>query len=344
MSAQKLLSFVVPCYNSQEYMQKCVDSLLLQEEICEIIIIDDGSKDKTGEIADAYAAAHPACIRVVHQPNGGHGEGINSGLAIAEGLYFKVVDSDDWVDETAYRQVVQTLQQLEAQGGVDLMVCNYVYEHLADGYQRVIRFGNAIPEGRVLSWEQTHHFRISQQLSLHSCIYRTEIVRASGLKLPKHTFYEDNLFVYTPLPYVNRLYYLNADFYRYFVGRQGQSVATEGLIRHCKDQRVVSTAVFAAHDVDAIRKERPRLGRYLHHSMSFLLIIAVVFTRLQGTRESDRQVKEFWDELIRINPKKGKRMHVFSRAGVLLLSFPGPIGRGLCKFFYWLSHRVVRFN
>ncbi len=340
----KLITFVVPCYNSEAYMRKCIESLLPAKSFCEIIIIDDGSTDQTGAIADDYAASEPDYIHVIHQPNGGHGEGINSGLAAARGTYFKVVDSDDWVDRAALECVMQTLSLLEEQGGVDLMVCNYVYEHTDTGYQRVIRFGNALPEGRILSWEDTHRFRISQQLSLHSCIYRTETVRSSGLLLPKHVFYEDNLFVYTPLPYVTRLYYLNVDFYRYYVGRQGQSVAKEGLLRHCGDQRTVSVAVFAAHDVDAIRRQHPKLGRYLQHSMSFLLILAVLFTRLHGTREADEQVRAFWRELIRINPRKGKRMYRFSRAGVLLLSMPGYPGRWLCRFFYWLSHRVVRFN
>lgn len=340
----KLITFVVPCYNSQEYMRKCIESLLHAKENCEIIIIDDGSTDKTGAIADTYAAEHPTCIRVVHQPNGGHGEGINSGLAIAKGLYFKVVDSDDWVDLEALKKVVSTLQTLEQVGGVDLMVCNYVYEQVHTGYQKVIRFGNALPEGRVLSWTDTKHFRIDQQLSLHSCIYRTSVVRESGLKLPRKVFYEDNLFVYTPLPYVEKLYYLNADFYRYYIGRAGQSVAKEGVMRHCGDQRLISTLIFGAHDIDEIRKRDRKLARYMHHSMSFMLIIAVIFTRLHNTREADRQIKDFWNGLIEINPKKGKKMRVFSRAGVLILSFPGPIGRQICRFFYWVSHKIVRFN
>ncbi len=340
----KLITFVVPCYNSQDYMKTCIESLLPAKEVCEIILIDDGSTDSTAEIADRYAEEYPDCVRVVHQPNGGHGEGINQGLRLAQGTYFKVIDSDDWVDAAARDRVLQTLAELEQQGGVDLMVCNYVYEKPRDHYQRVIRFGNALPEGRVLAWRDTHPFRISQQLSLHSCIYRTQVVRDSGLQLPKHVFYEDNLFVYTPLPLVKRLYYLNADFYRYYVGREGQSVAKKAVIKRCGDQRTVSELVFAAHDIDAIRKQDPKLGRYLHHSMSFLLILAVLFTRLQNSKEGDMQVKEFWQNLIRINPEKGRHMYRFSRAGVLILSMPGYPGRLLCRFFYWLSHVIVHFN
>lgn len=340
----KLLTFVVPCYNSEAYLHTCVESLLPARAACEIIIIDDGSTDRTGEIADGYASAYPDCVRVIHQPNGGHGAGVNNGLAAAQGLYFKVIDSDDWADGEALARVVETLRELEEQGGVDLLVCNYVYEHMDTGKRQIIRFGNALPEGRVLSWTDTRRFCITQQLSIHSCIYRTETVRKSGVHLPEHVFYEDNLLVYVPLAYVRRLYYLNADLYRYAIGRQGQSVAKESLMRHSGDQRTVSLAVFAAHQVPAIKKENPKLGRYLHHSMSFLMILAILFTRIQNTRASDAQVREFWQEIVRIDPKRGKRLKYFSRAGVFLLSLPGAPGRLFCRVIYAISHKVVRFN
>ncbi|MCH5184182.1 MAG: glycosyltransferase family 2 protein [Oscillospiraceae bacterium] len=340
----KLLTFVVPSYNSEAYLHKCVESLLPAKESCEIIIVDDGSTDRTGEIADAYAAKEPDCVRVIHQPNGGHGSGINNGLKAAQGLYFKVIDSDDWADTEALLRVVETLGALEEQGGVDLMVCNYVYEYTDTGKRQIMRFGNALPEGRILSWSDTHHFYITQQLSLHSCIYRTETLRKSGVCLPEHVFYEDNMFVYVPLAYVQRLYYLNTDFYRYAIGRQGQSVAKASLIKHSEDQRIVSLAVFASHDVPKIKKENPKLGRYMHHSMSFLMMIAVLFTRIANTREADAQVKEFWKEIVKIDPKRGKRMKFFSRSGVFLLSLPGAPGRLFCRIMYAISHRVVRFN
>ena len=110
------------------------------------------------------------------------------------------------------------------------------------------------------------------------------------------------------------------------------------------DQRLVSTRIFAAHDIDEIRKRDKKLAKYLHHSMSFMLIVAVLFTRIGHGKEGDKLVKEFWDGLIEINPKKAKKMRVFSRAGVLILSMPGPIGRGLCRFFFWFSHKIVPFN
>ena len=94
----KLLSFAIPCYNSADYMEKCIKSVLIGGEDVEVIIVDDGStKDDTAEIADRYAKMYPTIVKAVHQENGGHGQAVNTGLAHATGKFFKVVDSDDWV-------------------------------------------------------------------------------------------------------------------------------------------------------------------------------------------------------------------------------------------------------
>ena len=97
----KLITFTVPCYNSAAYMDHCIETLLTAGEDAEIILVDDGSKDDTGKIADAYAEKYPTIVRVIHQENGGHGEGVNQGIRNATGVYFKVVDSDDWLDTAA---------------------------------------------------------------------------------------------------------------------------------------------------------------------------------------------------------------------------------------------------
>lgn len=97
----KLLSVAIPCYNSQDYMRYCIESLLPGEDV-ELLIVNDGSSDRTAMIADEYARRYPTIVKAIHQENGGHGEAVNAGLRNATGLYFKVVDSDDWVDVRAY--------------------------------------------------------------------------------------------------------------------------------------------------------------------------------------------------------------------------------------------------
>lgn len=106
-------------------MCRCIDSLLTAGEQAEILIVNDGSTDRTGEIASQYETQYPGICHVLTQENGGHGAGINHGLREARGLYFKVVDSDDWLDEEALAQMMALLEHLETDGGVDLLVTNY---------------------------------------------------------------------------------------------------------------------------------------------------------------------------------------------------------------------------
>ena len=125
----KLLSIAIPCYNSEAYMEKCIDSLLVGGEDVEILIVNDGSSDRTAEIADSYERKYPTIVKAIHQENGGHGEAVNAGIRNATGLYFKVVDSDDWVNAEAYAQILKTLSDLiRGPETVDLLISNFVYE------------------------------------------------------------------------------------------------------------------------------------------------------------------------------------------------------------------------
>ena len=106
----KILSIAIPSYNSQAYMRNCIESLLVGGEDVEIIIVNDGSKDDTAKIADEYQEKYPTIVKAVHQVNGGHGEAVNAGLRNATGVYYKVVDSDDWVNEEAYKKILSKLK------------------------------------------------------------------------------------------------------------------------------------------------------------------------------------------------------------------------------------------
>ena len=107
----KTISFAVPCFNSADYMEKCVDSLLPCGEDIEIILVNDGStKDNTAEIADALAEKYPSIVKAIHKKNGGHGSAVNTGLEAATGLYYKVVDSDDWLDEQSMKTIMDYLR------------------------------------------------------------------------------------------------------------------------------------------------------------------------------------------------------------------------------------------
>ena len=228
----KLLTVAIPCYNSESYMEHCINTLLTGGEEVEIIIVDDGSaKDRTGEIADRYAREYPTICRAIHQENGGHGEAVNTGLKNATGIFFKVVDSDDWVNEEAYEQVLATLRRFVYGGEtLDMLVTNFVYEKEGARRKKVMKYHTAFPKDKVFGWNDVKFFMTGQYILMHSVIYRTGLLIQCGLELPKHTFYVDNIFVYQPLPHVKHIYYLDVNFYRYYIGRQDQSVNEEVMI------------------------------------------------------------------------------------------------------------------
>ena len=198
----KILSVAIPCYNSAAYMDKCIKSLLAGGDDVEIIIVDDGSvKDNTAQIADDYAAKYPGIIKAVHQENGGHGEAVNTGLKNSTGKFFKVVDSDDWVDAKSYKRVLATLKELDRKASegddeLDMLVCNYVYDKVGAKHKKVIRYENVFPKDRMFTWDEIGHFKLDQYILMHSVIYRTQLLKDCGLQLPKHTFYVDNIFVF----------------------------------------------------------------------------------------------------------------------------------------------------
>ena len=178
----KILSFAVPCYNSEAYMRKCIDSLLPGGEDVEIIIVDDGSSDGTAAIADEYEAKYPGICRAIHQENAGHGGAVNTGIKNATGIYLKVVDSDDWVNEYAYGEILDTLSTFYKQGTVlDMLLSNYVYEKQGAKKKTVIHYRHAIPKDKIFCWDDVGRFPVSQYILMHSVIYRTALlpVRAS---------------------------------------------------------------------------------------------------------------------------------------------------------------------
>ncbi|MCI8915231.1 MAG: glycosyltransferase [Oscillospiraceae bacterium] len=340
----KLITFAVPCYNSAAYMDHCVETLLAAGEEAEIILVDDGStKDDTPAKCDAWAEKHPNIIRAIHQENGGHGEGVNQGIRNARGLYYKVVDSDDWLDTDALAKVMAKLREFAAMPApVDLLIANYVYEHVEDNTQKVMGYKNVFPSDQIITWDSIHRFRTSQYLLMHSVIYRTQLLRDCGLELPKHTFYVDNIFVYQPLPYVKTLYYMNLDLYRYFIGRSDQSV-NESVMAGRIDQQVrVTRQMIDAHDVMALKAVQPKLGRYMFNYLSMMMSISSIFAVIRGTPEALGMRTELWEYLRQKDAPLYRRCRY--RLTNVGTNIPGYQGRKLSVQLYRVAQRIYKFN
>ena len=336
---KKLLTVTVPCYNSQEYMEKCIDSLLVGGERVEIIIINDGSTDKTGEIADDYAHKYPNIVKAIHQENGGHGEGINQGVKHASGKYFKVVDSDDTLSED-FPSLLNALELCERDGGVDLAVTNYYYVHTDGVGDRSIDYSNVLPKWRIFEWKETKKFKLHQMLTIHSCTFRTSLLKEWGEPLPKKVFYEDNLMICKTLPRVQKMYYFPCDLYRYWIGRPDQSVQENVMKKRYTHQLLVTEKSFVACDLDNIKE--PKLKKYLKHELFMMFGISIMFTRLNKTDESDADLENMWSNCIIYSYKWGK--HFRYKTPLAIISIKGKLGRFLSTFFYRIANKIVRFN
>lgn len=336
----KLLSFAVPCYNSEAYMEKCIESLLPGGKDVEILIVDDGSSDRTAEIADAYAEQYPGIIRAIHQPNGGHGAAVNTGLKNAAGIYFKVVDSDDWLDRDSYLRVLKRLRTLIKLNTLpDMFLANYVYEKEGSKHKKVMR-QKGFPKEKMFGWDDVGHLVKGHYILMHSVIYRTQMLHDCELQLPEHTFYVDNIYVYKPLPYVNNMYYMDVDLYRYYIGREDQSVNEQTMIRRIDQQIRVNKIMFA--DVNLLAVKDKKCRRYMFNYLEIVTTITVTLAILSGTKENLNKRDELWAYMKQTDRQLYNKLHhsVISR----YMNLPGRTGRFLGKVAYRISRKVYGFN
>ena len=340
----KLLSFVVPCYNSESYMKNCIHSLLTGGREVEIIIVDDGSTDGTADIADKYAEDYPELVKVVHQENGGHGEAVNTGLRHASGLFFKVVDSDDWVSISAYKEILKTIEKLAGERQlVDMLISNFVYEKEGARHKKAMRYRSAFPQNRIFTWDDVRLLRKGQYILMHSVIYRTKLLRECHLQLPDHTFYVDNIFVYHPLPYVKTMYYLNVDFYRYYIGREDQSVNESVMIQRIDQQLKVNYSMIDDYKLSNRHEiSNRKLRHYMRNYLEIIMVVSSITLIRSQTEENLQKKYELWNYL-----KASDQVTYYLLKWSVLgrtMNLPGKSGRKISETAYQLAQRFVGFN
>lgn len=335
-----LLTIAIPSYNAQDYLHYCVHSLIIGGDLVEILIINDGSTDQTQVIAENLANRYPN-VRAIYQDNKGHGGAVNTGIREAKGRYFKVVDSDDWVDTRAYLKILETLARLDGQGqSVDAFISNFVYEKEGQSRKKRMDYQDVLPENRIFGWDEVGAFSKGQYMMMHSLIYRTDLLREVGLVLPEHTFYVDNIFVFTPLQAVQTMYYLPVDFYRYFIGRNDQSVNESVMIKRIDQQIKVNKILVDELDLDQLTN--PDLRSYLLNHVEITTIISCALLNRAGTAEHMMKKQELWHYIQDNNPALFKIV----RNGLLgqLTNLYGYPGRKISNAVYKIAKRIYGFN
>ncbi len=342
----KTITFGIPCYNSAEYMDKCISSIL---EGCDyaddvqVVIVDDGSvKDNTAAKADEWQAKYPNHVKAVHQENGGHGVAVMKAVANADGAYFKNIDSDDWADAEALQALLAQLRRfIQMDEKVDLVITNYVYEHVEDNTRNVVDYCRVLPAGKVFTWSEMGHFKMSQYLLMHALTYRTETLRAANLQMPPHTFYVDNIYAYVPFPLCHSLYYLDVDLYRYFIGREDQSVnekvLTSRVDHYWRVARIMMNAYHVYDDIDSVK-----LRGYMMNYFTIIMAICSVFSKMSDREDAMDELYKLWDELKAYD----ERMYRRAKHGVIGIAtnLPGGLGKKITLGGYHIAQKVVKFN
>lgn len=232
MKKSKVLTIAIAAYNMEQYLSRCLDSLVCINNIndVEILIINDGSNDATLQIARKYESLYPLSVKAIDKPNGGWGSVVNLAILKATGKYFKLLDADDWYESGPFGEFVSRLSTVSC----DLVLTPYVLEYVESGKKKSVLFQN-IDFGKIYDYSQLVQLRWGKDwFDLPSITYRTEILQKNHITIAE-CFYADIEYDYLPLRHIKNFIFLDLSIYRYFIGRVGQSVSREGSTRHYSD-------------------------------------------------------------------------------------------------------------
>ena len=338
-----LLTIFTPTYNRINELERLYSSLISQTDFrFEWLIVDDGSTDDTENMVISWLDTSPFPIRYIKQPNSGKHVAHNLGAAEASGENFICVDSDDWLDGAALSTMLSILRGFEERDQrVDLFISNYVYEKVYEGTHTAIGYKFALPRKKIFSWDQIGHFRPDQNLLMHSLCYRTDVLRESNLPMPAHTFYVDNIYAYVPLPRCKTMYYADIDLYRYFIGREGQSVNEATMVKRLGQQfRVTRIMMESFHLYQDV--ESSRLRSYMMGYFTMMMAICSVLTKLSEEDCADERLKTLWKDL----KEYDERMYRRARYGVVgfFTNLRGRAGDKTTLGLYHLASKIFKFN
>lgn len=334
-----LVTFVVPCYNSAAFMSKAVESLLAADKPCEILLVNDGSTDDTWAVASSYAERYEQ-VKAVDQKNANWGGAVNHGLSLARGTYFKVVDSDDHLEPDALHSVLDTLDMLvRTENSPDLLVTNYVYDHLPTGTTRLMQYRKFFPQGRTFGWPDMMHQTLDDFIMIHACWFATSVLRASGVELPEGVPYMDSILLLHPLKYVKTLYYLDVAPYQYVIGREGQSVNVDVIKRHIDDQLFATMLAIKDIDYEELRETEPNLAQLMGGYMLCMMSVSTLNLFSIGTPEALAKNDALWKFLKEHSPMLYRKVR-FSWVG--LCNRRTALGRFLALRGYEVVKRIYK--
>lgn len=305
----KLLSLIIPTYNMAKLLPRCLDSLVTAQgaaEWLEAIVVNDGSKDDSLAVAMEWQAKHPEVVRVVDKPNGNYGSTINAALPVAQGVYIKVLDSDDWFDTSELEQLLSKMSELEQQGERVDMIETHFTQHGADGAFEVIRYNTMGREpftyGKIYDMDEVLASGYIRQFLMHAITYRTDLLRSIGYRQTEGISYTDTEWASHPIYHVRNILFLDLDVYQYNLDREGQTMDPKVLIRQIGQMEQVLDSLVAYYDAhsDALSDRRkPYMKHFIEHRLRlFYKLHLLDMPRESFSTEALRQVDQKYASFI----------------------------------------------
>ena len=234
----KILSFIIPSYNAQQFLDKCIPSFVNEEifDELDVIIVNDGSKDNTAEVAQKYCDMYPNSVRLISQENKGHGGALNTGCAAAVGKYLKVIDADDWVETQNLPEFVKLLKECNS----DVVLTHHYTINISTGevkkwmsYPK--EFGKAYTFDEIMAdWKS-----FDRSLTFHGITYNTKFYHENAMQLSEHVFYEDHEFATIPCCDAKSIKPFDLFIYDYRIGDVQQSVSDENQLKRISHTEAV---------------------------------------------------------------------------------------------------------
>lgn len=253
---EKVISVVIPAYNSQDYIAECLDSFLTDKIMndIEILVVNDGSTDNTAAIAQKYCERYPDTFRLFNKKNGGHGSGINYGIRYATGTFFKVVDSDDKIDTSYWPEYIELLKKLSGQN-VDIVASDFITFDDKTGKQ-IKHWPATYQEAQYRGCVSLRDGEVEECIKMHHMTIRTRILQEHHIVIDENHFYVDAEYITYPIPYADRVYFDPHILYHYRLGRTGQTMRPEVMIRNKERHRYVMEQLLRFYDDCKERQEQ----------------------------------------------------------------------------------------
>lgn len=293
----KTLSIIIPTYNMENYLRRCLDSLIVSVEYMpclEVLVINDGSKDSSSIIAHDYEKTYPQIFRVIDKDNGNYGSCINCGLKEISGKYVKILDADDYFATDSLEDHLRFLNLTDA----DLVLTCYVKEYLNGKQKKVYKFS--------LDKDVYYHFEdictsdgiIDAQM--HAITYKTINLRNLKYHQTEGISYTDQEWIFIPMTAVKDVTYQPIVLYHYLIGREGQTMQSSILNKSLHQQ-----VICARNRLLELKNRKLELSEslkhYLFHNLGRVVSYVYRATILRGLYDYD-DLCGFDYEISKLNP------------------------------------------